>query len=399
MELKKQEELLNQIKGLVNEGNETLKGQFTTLVDEVKNANAEELKALGDQISALEVEAKKAAKVAKNTKAATFAEALNSAVAENLDKIKAVGTGDDQRGFRMTVKAAADITSGNISGGDIPQAFRSVGINDIPQRPTSLLAAIPKMSMTEDKYEWAYLANEDGAAGYTAEGATKNQIDVDWLVGSEEVQKITAFIKVTDEMLAKGSIVSQVIQRKLVDKVVQAVEDEVFNGANLTSITSVASAFSAATLGAPAPTAPNEVDVLSVAMTQIKKAQKMGATPNLIFMNPSDVLRMKMTKLTDEDYINRVLSVAGSLTLDGVQIIESLVIPQGDYLIGDFSKALLVNREGVNIEFGYDGNDFTKNFRTVRCEWRGLLAIEHNDRSCFVAGTFATDIAALAALA
>ena len=47
------------------------------------------------------------------------------------------------------------------------------------------------------------------------------------------------------------------------------------------------------------------------------------------------------------------------------------------------------------IEIGLDGNDFTKNMRTILAEWRGQLFIQENDQTAFVTGTFATTNAAL----
>ena len=119
-------------------------------------------------------------------------------------------------------------------------------------------------------------------------------------------------------------------------------------------------------------------------------------------MNPADVLAFGKLKSKvasgDRRYVDRIIDSAAGLTVDGVRIIKSTLVTRGSYIIGDFSKALLVQREGLSIEFGYDGDDFTKNLRTVRAEWRGALVVEHPDRTAFVQGVFATDIAALEGL-
>ena len=404
-----QEELLGKVKGLVKEGQGTLKADLEGLVEGIQKATKEEIEGYDKRVSDLEIELKKANKRANEVefKNSTLEELIAKSVEENLDKIKSVGNAENQVGYKMVVKAPATITSANISGGDIPQARRAAGVNDIPQRPTKILDMMPSMSMTEDKYEWVYLANEDGAAGFTAEGNTKNQIDVDWVVGSVEPKKITATMKVTDEMLAKGSAVTQVINRKLVDKVLQATEAELYDGANFDSLRGLASAFDVNVADDGTATGAidnaNWVDVLATAMTQIEIAQEGAATPNAILMNPKDVLILGKLKSklsdTDKRYVDRILESALGLTVDGVPVIKSTLVAAGEYLIGDFSKALMVQREGLSIEFGYSGTDFEQNLRTVRAELRANLAIEHNDRSAFVAGVFATDIAALEAIA
>ena len=52
----------------------------------------------------------------------------------------------------------------------------------------------------------------------------KNQIDFDLLVGSEKIQKITAFITITDELLDDPAQMESKIRTKLTDKLLQAVE-------------------------------------------------------------------------------------------------------------------------------------------------------------------------------
>lgn len=386
----KQKEVLDLVK---NEIREAVENIDTTQVDET-------IAGLKSEIDALKAEKNDTTKM-------TWKDAIEAAVSGDVEKIKGVGNGENLTGHKLVVKAAGTISSGNISGGDIPQAYRSAGVNDLPQRKIRFIGAMPSMTMVEDKYEYVYLANEDGAAGYTAEGSLKNQIDVDWVVGSEDVKKVTAFIKVTDEMLAKGTQVSAVIQRKLVDKVLQAVESEIYQGSNFTNLKGVASAFDATIAddgsASPAIENANFVDVLATAATQIEVAQEGDAEANAIFMHPADVLTLGKLKSKvasgDRRYVDRIIDSAQGLSVDGIRIIKSTLVTRGEYFIGDMTKALLVQREGMSVEFGFDGDDFTKNLRTIRAEWRGCLVVEQPDRSAFVSGVFATDIAALEALA
>ena len=81
--------------------------------------------------------------------------------------------------------------------------------------------------------------------------------------------------------------------------------------------------------------------------------------------------------------------------LDGTPILENNDITIGSYLIGDFSKATIVQKSGITVEVGLDGSDFTKNMRTILAEWRGQLFVQNNDTTAFVKGVFATDAAAI----
>jgi hypothetical protein len=86
---------------------------------------------------------------------------------------------------------------------------------------------------------------------------------------------------------------------------------------NLNGIRTVATAFAAGTFAATVDNA-NQVDVLVVAMNQIKIAEQ--GMPDYIFMHPSDVTALKLYKVstTDRRYVERLVNVGSTLVLDGV---------------------------------------------------------------------------------
>ncbi len=61
----------------------------------------------------------------------------------------------------------------------------------------------------------------------------------------------------------------------------------------------------------------------------------------------------------------------------------------------DGMKAMAFIRDGVTLEMGLDGTDFTQNLRTIRAEARLLNRIKGNDTTAFVTGTFTAAKAAL----
>jgi hypothetical protein len=87
--------------------------------------------------------------------------------------------------------------------------------------------------------------------------------------------------------------------------------------------------------------------------------------------------------------------VAGSLMLDGIPIIPTTLVTQDTFLIGEMPLAELWTRQGITIDIGYDLDDFTKNFKTIRAEWRGATVVKNNNRTAFVNGDFTTAKAAL----
>jgi len=258
------------------------------------------------------------------------------------------------------------------------------GFNTIPSRDVRFLDVLSKRTTSSNVVSWVYQANKDGAAGQTAEGSQKNQIDFDIVVNNESIKKTTAFIKVSTEMLDDIVWIQSEIEAELMRELLKAVEAQAYEGDgtgnNLNGVRTVASAFAAGSFAGTIDNA-NEVDVLTVAMNQIVIAEHDSA--NYIFMHPSDVTALKMVKVsaTDKRYVDRLAIVGSTLLLDGTPIIPTTLVTQGEYLVGNFDLAVLVTRTDIAINIGLSGTDFTDNLRTILAEWRGLSLVKNNARS------------------
>lgn len=331
--------------------------------------------------------------------AAEKAITIKDKLEENKEALKKLAAGETKENVRFTVtKAVGDMSIAGNTTGQIPQADRNPMINDVKERMVTLLDLVTVGSIGSNVKEWVYVTGEEGAAGATGEGLIKNQIDFDLVVGSQKVEKITAYIVATDEMLEDVEGIESLIQNKLTTKVRLALEQGVYNGTGvspiLNGIVTVAPVFAAGTFALTVDNA-NEVDVLAVAQNQIELAN--CPAPTAIFMNPSDVTSLLLQKVssTDKRYIERLQLIAGTLSFDGVPVVKSTMVTAGDFLMGDFTKANLDYKKGFTVEIGYNGDNFVKNFKTIRGEVRAVCYVEHNDRTSFVYGNFATAKAAL----
>ena len=287
---------------------------------------------------------------------------------------------------------------GSISGGNVPVEQRVAGVNNLPTRQIRLLDVLGKGTALSNIISWVYEATETGSVGGTAEGVLKNQIELTWVVDSENVKKRTGFFKATTESLEDIDWMATQLNNNLMKRLSKDIEAQAHagdgTGQNLNGLKTIASAFSAAPFALAVDNA-NEIDVLIVAIDNIMvRDQPM---PNFITMHPSDVTSLKLikTSTTDRRYVDRLTVVAGQLSLDGIPIIATTLETQGEYLIGNGDLTTLYDKGAIRIDVGLDGNDFTENKRTILAEWRGALVTETNDQSAFVTGVFATDIAAL----
>ena len=307
-----------------------------------------------------------------------------------------------QSSAKVNFKAAGTmLSSTNVSGGNVPVEQRLAGFDMLPSRTVRLLDIVSRGSADSTVISWVSQANKDGAAGQTAEGTLKNQIDFDLVVNQESLKKTTAYIKISEEMLGDIPFMKAEIDNELTREILKKVESEVYEGPgtgnDLNGIYTQASAFVAATAPEAVDNA-NLVDVLRTASTQIKIANQEA--PTYILLHPTDVLGLLQIKrsTTDKAYIDALQMVAGSLSLDGIPIIESTLVTVDTYLIGDFRKATVYDRGSLDIKVGYENDDFTKNLVTILAEWRGLNVIKTNQTTAFVKGVISVDKSALEAI-
>jgi HK97 family phage major capsid protein len=374
-------------------------------VDTLRASQLEQMNVLNEAMKELGLSIKASTEKGGKNKV-SFNESLRQGLEARKDSLAKL-KGEDLEGVKageFSFKTAGDITSSNnISGGNVPVEQRLAGFNTIASRRIRLFDLVARGNASSNIISWVYQANKDGSAGQTTEGTTKNQIDFDLVVASESVKKTTAYIKISTEMLDDVDFIESEIRNELLREVLKKVELGIYSGAGTTNtlhgIKTVSTAFAPGTFATGSANEvinPNQVDVLTVAKNQIALAEQ--DEPTAILMNPTDVTALLTLKVssTDKRYVERLQLVAGQLSLDGTPIIKTTLVTAGTYLVGDFSRALLIEKGGLQINIGLDGNDWTKNMRTILAEWRGAMVVKNNDRTAFVTGTFATDIASIA---
>ena len=402
------EKSAEEMAGLYNEYNEKTREELSAAIE--AKASKEDIDSLKKSLEENQVEQMKALnatlkeygvsikKLSKGV-AGAASEVVNSVKKGLMDNIDSLIEMKDNKSTNISFKAVGPmLISSNVSGGNVPVEQRLSGLNELPSRTVRLLDIVTRGTAESNVISWVYQANKEGAAGGTAEGELKNQIDFDLVVDSETVKKRTAFIKISEEMLGDISFMESEINNELMRELLKDVESQVYEGdgtgTNLNGIKTVASAFAAGTFAGGVDNA-NAADVLTVAANQIKIGDFVA--PNFILMHPSDVTNLKLIKTssTDRRYVDRLAMIAGQMSLDGMPIIESTLVTQDEYLFGNFDLATVYDKGSIRIEVGRDSDDFTKNMVTVLAEWRGLNLVKNNDRGAFVTGTFSVDAAAL----
>lgn len=295
----------------------------------------------------------------------------------------------------FTLKAAGTMGIATNTTGQIPQAEREAGITRTVRRQPYILQLVNVGQIMSNLWEWVEQKNPDGGAGMTAEAAAKTQADFDLVVASASVKKVTAYIKVTKEMLDDVELMRAEIDQELTELINLKIDDQILSGsgsgANLTGITTNATAWAAGAFANAVPV-PTNADVLRVAINQVRVAQ---FEPNYIVMHPTDVTKMELVKDSNGQYVLPPFTAIDGTTVSGIPVVANTGMTIDKFLVGDFTKSGVRFKEGLTINVGYENDDFTKNLVTILAEARLVHRVKSNHYGAFVYGDFSDAITAL----
>jgi HK97 family phage major capsid protein len=334
-----------------------------------------------------------------NEKQKGFIDLLEDKMTEKKDALKHLKTNKnasvdafDVRGFN-TKAAGTMLLSTNYSGGLYGLTSYEGGLTDVPRRQPFLRALVSTRPVDKMYVAWAEKANRDGAAATVAEGAAKPPIDFDIVEATKKVEKIAAILKTSKENLDDIPYMRSEIQTELVDAIQLVLDTQLLSGTGttpqlkgiLTYAPTLSVASSPFALGVDLA---NNMDVIRAAAW---KVQSLFFNPDTVVLNPADAAMFDVLKIASTGvYITPPFATASGQTIAGLRVVQNAAITQGTFLVGDFSKDVLGIREEININIGYENDDFTKNLVTFVAEMRAVNYIKANNVNAFVQGTFAT---------
>ena len=321
-------------------------------------------------------------------------ESLQKILTEKAEELKAMKE-KSGASVQITLKAAGTMALSTNTTGQIPQAEREAGITRVVRRNPFILELVNVGSIMSNVWEWVEQKNPDGGAAMTAEGALKSQADFDLVVASANVKKVTAYIKVTKEMLDDVELMRSEIDQELTELIQLRIDDQLLNGTgltvNLVGINTNATAYVAGAFALAIPQ-PNNFDVLRTAINQVRVNL---FEPTHIVLHPTNVTQMDLAKASDGHYVLPPFASNDGTVISGIRVVANTGVAIDNFLVGDFTKAGVRFKEGLTINVGYENDDFTKNLVTILAEARLVQRVKSNHYGAFVKGVFSTAITAL----
>lgn len=381
-------------------------GGIQSMLDTFKGATAtkEDLKAIEKSISE---QITKAESFATNETIATLKQSLieqgekiNELLEVKSNNVRVGSTADQLRSFieankdafedfkarktntlKLEIKAAGNMTiAGNVTPDAVNVASTSVvpGYVDI-LGINPLFDTLCNSGNTDSAIiQYVEKVNRDGSTIFIGEGDAKNKIDFDWKKNTSTAKKVADYIKVSDEMLADIEFMASAIDNELRYQINTKTSSEILVGDgigdNLKGITAYAQAYTLTTIETTTPTV---FDALQAMATQI--ITNNGVATHAV-LNPIDYTNMGISKGTNGYYV----IVNGMVQALPYMVVQHNQMPVGFCLVADMTKAIVRNYKPFTIEYGWENDDFTKNFVTVRGERRLHHYIADNHKPCFV---------------
>lgn len=358
-------------------------------------ATPEQLKALEDIIDTQGTEIARL----KNSKdgvngGETLAKAIKKAIESNEDAFKTLSN-SPSASFNVTTKAAATMLTNTNTTGRVVRHERDDERTKPQRRQPFVLDYVNSTATNARVITYVEREAPDGNPGMTAEGGVKPLIDFDYVERTSEVKKMTAFTKFSKEMMEDVDGFIADTEDELDERLMLLFDEQLLSGdgtgQNLTGIEANATPFAAGNLATSIDEA-NNFDVLRAA---IKQVVVNNFYPTVIFMNPEDVAEMELTKGNDGHYIMPPFTAADGSQIKGLPVVENNGVTVDDFIVGDLSKFKVKVRENLNIDYGYENDDFRKNLISAVCEGRATAYIPNNYFGAIVKGTFTAAKAAL----
>jgi HK97 family phage major capsid protein len=287
-------------------------------------------------------------------------------------------------------KAVGDISATNTTGSYFITPDTRSGVILKPYEAIHMRNILPVGRTGSSVVRYVRDNGGEGGPAPVAMGTTKPQMDRDLSIEDANVRKIASYIRVPEEMIEDIDYLTTFLTNIGTQETIKVEDAQIIygdgTGQNLSGLFTNATAFAAgaAVIGASS----NRYDVLRAARLQLRKAQRV---PSFALVSPFDYFMLTSVKDTTNNYVLQGGGNGLIPNIDGVPIIETTAVTDGDFLMGDRNAAEIDFRTNLSIRFfEQDQNNAIQNMVTIVIEERLALPIYYT--SGFVKGTFAAAI-------
>ena len=346
---------------------------LSDLIANTKNAG-EKLASLEDKLGNVEKSLSDAILDAKQkSQEPTKENFVTKAFEANADKFKALSIRRDAA-FGMNFKTVGDMNlTANIGSGFASSiAGLSNTILTDPFRPVHLRDLLRSSTIEQNGvFKFAKKTSSEGGPAIQTEGSSKAQVDYDFTITEVTPKTIATYSKISKQMLQRLTWLQTFVSTQMIQDLLEVEDTNLLDYAGTSAFTGLyESATQHALTGGVAGSvtiASNRWDKLANAVAQLKNAK---FNPTAILINPIDEMELLINKESGAGYSHPALLSGARISIAGVPVIGTDIMPAGFYHVADFNRAAeLLFEDNIITEFAYeDGDNFTKNLVTIRVE-------------------------------
>lgn len=337
----------------------------------------------------------------------TAKEQINSFIEENADRIKELKEAG-QGHIEITTKVVGPVTTGSATNpAGIPEL---AGVQMAPPmnanlRGTIVDALVTMFNTNQSVYAYTETTPKDGDFGWTAEGASKPQVDLKIETRYAEPVKVAAYMKLTEEAITDipglQSIANDYLRRKHDLKRENGILFGTGAGDDPIGATVYGHTFVAGSM-ALSVTSPTFMDVVNACITEIYTTQnyqdEMPYMANLVMVNPVDFyINLVAAKDLNGLPLYPMAALFNQVTIGGATIVPFIDMPAGKIFVADMSKYNITNYVPYSVRIGWVNDDFIKNQFCIVGESRLHAFVKNLDEVAFLYDDIATIEAAITA--
>lgn len=258
------------------------------------------------------------------------------------------------------------------TAGWAPESTRTGRVELTPLRPeVHVVNFIPTAPVSQAAYKYMEETTHTSNTAETAEGAVYGEAALALTERSKTVEKIAAWLPMTDEQLEDEPGARAYVENRLLGQVRRRLDSQVLvgdgNTPNIMGTENVTGKQSQA-LGAD-----TTLDAIYKLFTSIRSDG--FAEPSVAFIAPSKWQNIALLKTADGQYIWGHPSMTGPTTVWGVPVVQTTAVTSTKVVAGDYAQyALLGIRRGVDVQVtnSHDTN-FIYGKQAIRADMRVVM--------------------------
>lgn len=252
-------------------------------------------------------------------------------------------------------------------------------------RKRPLIASLVAQATTDsDTVEYVRQTAVSTGAAETAEDVAAPESAITFETVTQPVLEVTHWVPVTLRAMADEGQIRAIVENDLAGGVLDRLDTQLMSGGGGADFTGI---YNTSNIGTQALGGDTRLDALHKAITQIAVAAGVLDDADFIGMHPNDWQKVRLEKASDGHYIMGPPGMEGAKQAWGVPVVTSTVFTAGQPMVGAWqSSARLWLREGLSVNTGLDGNDFTKRRVSILAAMRVAFGVQRPGGFCGLTG-------------